>query len=489
MRPVFPTLRLFLTCWVIYAAHWAPFMIREQFPAITLATEGTMNVQRFLGWTTDVFPGPRGGAFINNNPGASLLGAIPLILARPALDAVERWNDTLPSSYARASEPRYANDMLLRSRREWYFMAVAFLTCAGVMAPLSALTVTTLGRTLWLSGVPRTRAIEVALLVGFATPVFVRTGYLNHNLLVSHAGLLAGLLLWADGEKVVSRGRFIAAGMLGGFAVLCDYSGVLVLAAIGIYALLRARDRFTSNLDAVRAGLWYTAGAIPFLIALGAYQWWAFGHSVLPSQHFMTAIEQTNRGYRGMDWPSFELFTMNLFDPRFGLFAVCPVVALALIAPFMRRGRFRLPAREMWGILAFFAAFTLFCAANQYSSLQWNTGIRYLVPAIPGLFLLSAQVLQDAPTWLRRLVIAVSLALSWVPAVTHQQLYMIARHPASFQLAWVHRMADYGAVSSPMIMSAGIIAAVALVVALVWRRELVSVGNGLQTVPPASGTV
>ena len=34
----------------------------------TLAESGTLNVHRFLGYTDDIFPSARGGAFINNNP-------------------------------------------------------------------------------------------------------------------------------------------------------------------------------------------------------------------------------------------------------------------------------------------------------------------------------------------------------------------------------------------------------------------------------------
>jgi hypothetical protein len=40
-----------------------------------------------LRWTEDIFSGPRGGAYINNNPGASLTGAVPLLLLRPILAA------------------------------------------------------------------------------------------------------------------------------------------------------------------------------------------------------------------------------------------------------------------------------------------------------------------------------------------------------------------------------------------------------------------
>src|SRR5689334_12907091 len=118
---------LFLVCWIIFAVHWTPFMIREEFPAITLATDGTLNVARFAGWTNDIFVRDDGRAFINNNPGASILGAIPLFISRPILDRVEQWNDRNRESMARSL---HANDFpaatAVAHRREWYLFLVGF---------------------------------------------------------------------------------------------------------------------------------------------------------------------------------------------------------------------------------------------------------------------------------------------------------------------------------------------------------------------------
>jgi hypothetical protein len=63
--------RVFLTCWLLYTVFWTPWIVREHFPAIALAESGHLNVERYLGWTEGIFPGPRGGAYINNNPGGS----------------------------------------------------------------------------------------------------------------------------------------------------------------------------------------------------------------------------------------------------------------------------------------------------------------------------------------------------------------------------------------------------------------------------------
>ena len=49
VRPV--TWRVFLTCWLVYTAFWMPFIVREHFPAVTLAERGSLNVESYLGWS------------------------------------------------------------------------------------------------------------------------------------------------------------------------------------------------------------------------------------------------------------------------------------------------------------------------------------------------------------------------------------------------------------------------------------------------------
>ena len=81
--------RVFVTCWLVYTAFWTPYLVREHFPAISLMETGSLNVERYLGWSEDIFRGARGGAYINNNPGASLTAAVPLFVLRPVLRQVE----------------------------------------------------------------------------------------------------------------------------------------------------------------------------------------------------------------------------------------------------------------------------------------------------------------------------------------------------------------------------------------------------------------
>src|ERR1051325_1617580 len=300
------TWRVFATCWLVYTAFWGPYILREHFPAIALLESGTLNVERYLGWSDDIFRGPRGGAYINNNPGASLTAAVPLLLLRPVLSAVDKWNRTLPPV-----EPRERDDGVLRlmfaERRDFYFLRLSFPTVALVMAAATAGTAAYLCARLAESGIAPANAAAAALLYGLGTPVLFRAVLLNHNLLVCDAGFTALLLLWSPRDAPLSAARASAAGLLAGYAVLCDYSGLVVGAVVLVYVWLRSAGPRWKTVAA------YAAGALVGVGILVVYQSWAFGSPYRPSQHYMAPTAPTARGYRGFDWPSPALLWANFF--------------------------------------------------------------------------------------------------------------------------------------------------------------------------------
>jgi hypothetical protein len=197
----------------------------------------------------------------------------------------------------------------------------------------------------------------------------------------------------------------------------------------------------------------YAAGVVPGVAGLVAYQAWAFGAFLRPSQHYMQPTAPTSRGYRGFDWPSLSLMWANFFDPRFGLFAYSPALLLAFAAPFLKRVRYRMPQREMWILFAYFALAVLFCAANQYSWLQPLTGFRYLIVIVPPLALLAIQAAQALPRAIRYLLAAAAIAQSLVMAAAHENnlraslttiwnrrgnlLWMMHLNDAGARITWV----------------------------------------------------
>ena len=72
---------------------------------------------------------------------------------------------------------------------------------------------------------------------------------------------------------------------------------------------------------------------------------------------------------------------------------------------------------EVWCIAGFSLGFFFLCAANQCGRMQFNSGVRHVVPVIPFLFLLAAGMLLRMPTILAAFVGIVSTYWSWCLAM------------------------------------------------------------------------
>jgi hypothetical protein len=170
--------------------------------------------------------------------------------------------------------------------------------------------------------------------------------------------------------------------------------------------------------DALKHGLIYVAGVLPPLCVLWFYQWTSFGHPFLPGQHWMPPVEWIDRGYQGYGLPQSELFVMLGFDYRFGFFTSCPLFLLAIISIWAnRRCPFHLPWIELAFMLCLFVAFWLFFSGSNYTRLQFNTGIRYMAPMFPFMFVPCAIVLVQLARRLAQIITIISVAQAWCMAM------------------------------------------------------------------------
>jgi hypothetical protein len=337
-----------------------------------------------------------------------------------------------------------------------------------VTAPLSALAAVLVLGILARSGVPRGRAIALALLSVLGTPIFFRTATLNNNLFVMAATLAAFALMLAPARRYAWVGGLAAA------AVAFDYSGVVVLACFAGWVAIEER----------KAVLSFALGAIPPLLFLAWSQWAQFGHPFLPAQHWMPPAHFTELGWQGFSAPKLDLLVANLVDPDFGLFAYGPILVFALFPA--AGGILPTPARRF--AVALSACFLLFCASNQYARMQWNSGFRHLLPIVPLLFLLACGTLARLPKTAFAIVAAVAVLHEWV-------LSMVRYHPqpkdlGSFsssavveswrrfleegvQLPWLsvlRRAAPAGSAAQAWYWPWAVLLACGLLVLIVWRR-------------------
>ena len=419
--------RLFATCWLVYGLFFATEVVREHYLAVAIGDHLSFRVDEYRGLHPDLFEKEGYGWHTGSNPGASMIAAIPYAVFRPLIETISGRVQRARQARGQIEPPAYETEW--PRARAFYAEAwrrgmdvklglAALVTQIFCMAPLSALAVVLMFLVLrWVFDSDRT-AFWLALLYAFGTPAFLRSGFLNQNLLLGHAAFLGFIVLWNPMRWSWSwERRAVLAGLSAGLCVLLDYSGVVALAGLFLYGLLKRRSEGSSR-DSLRAGFFFVLGTLGPILLLWFYQWKSFGHPFLPGQHWMPPVQWSELGYQGYGVPQLELLIALAIDHRFGIFTSCPLFLLALAYPFLRR-RFRhdLPATEAVVAFLLFLGFWVFFSGSNYTRLQYNTGIRYMAATFPFLFLPSAVVLVWLPTLgayfasLLSLLVNISLAM------------------------------------------------------------------------------
>jgi hypothetical protein len=471
-----------MTVWLVYSLHFATNIVREHYPAFSLAERGTLRVDPYLGLHPDLFSIEGRGAFINNNPGASILGGLVYAPLRPLVDLLVAGtaSRTPPedSETQEYNDPRPLRREFFREVRERgldlrFGLAAAVIHVLGV-APIGALAALAIFAVLQREGAPERQATLLSLLFAFGTPVFFRSATLSHNLLVAHFALFAFALIQRRSGSELGALRLFAAGLLAGSTVLCDFSGVVPLVALGLYPL-PALTR--GEAPAWRWGWMVAGGAVP-IAALLAYQAWAFGSPWWPAQHYMPATPFSGQGWNGFSVPSPDLLLRSLFDPRYGLFAFGPLLLLAAGARWAQPGWAAPPppARQralVWGLAV---GLLLFTSANQYAHLQWNTGFRMLTAVVPFLFLPAARVLSGLPRLVAVTLSGLAVLHSWALAMVREDAVgsVAAVLDAGPKLPWLTSLWRAGPTYLPWLETGGprawpLFVLLALVLWVVWR--------------------
>lgn len=488
-------LRIFLTCWIVFALHFATNVVREHYPAFSLIEHGTFQCDDYAGFHSDIFEHTDGHHYIGNQVLGSVVAAVPLLAFDPLLDHLEAIRKREPppedgggAEYDTEYPMRRAFFRKVRERGlDLRFGASTVVTSAFLMAPLSALLVLLVFDVLSARGVRPRRAAWLAFLCAFATPVFYRSASLNHNLMLTLSVFGAFLALWPrEGESLpLSPARRFTAGLLAGCAVAFDYAGVVPLLAFTAY-LLWTHGRAGGVGGALRALPAYVLGGVPPAVFLLWSQWTMYGDPFLPGQFWMPDQNQyVDDGVRGMTVPDVEVFLQNLFDPDWGMYAFAPLLLIGLW-PTRDRGDVPLvlPRRERRFVALFVLGYMLFCAMNQYSRLQWNTGFRYLLTLVPFVFLQASDHLARMRTWVLAVVTVPVVLHSWVlgmvrytppvrgdpHAVTESWRRVLTE---GVQLPWLNVLSSTSSLPVPFLRSPlapyAFVALAAVMILAVWR--------------------
>jgi len=459
-------IRIFLTCWIIFVLHFATDFVREHYLVLSIGDNFSFRLDGYENLHPDIFTTKDHGTHHGANPGASMIAVLPYVVFKPLIDTIN--NRVLKARQASKEEisavyndPRPMRVEFYRKVRERgldiKFGLTGFVTQAFAMAPLSALSAVVIFSVFVWLGLSFRLSTWLALIYAVGTPVLFRTAFLNQNLIVGIFTLFAFVLLWKpyqDG-RLDMKSRYILAGFFGGMALLSDYSGGILMALLYIYGLiLRANE--VGFMKGFAQSLWYTAGMLAPVFLLGLYQYQSFGNPFYPPQHYMPPVEWIDIGYQGVGMPRWELLKMLWFDHRFGLFLVAPLLLLAVFVPVLQiRGTNIVPWRETLLILVAFLVVSIFFSTVQYTRLQWNTGIRYLMAIVPLMYILAGAVLIRLPQILAYPLVVFAVAESWSLAMFRSQPgvveTMLRVFLEGFQLPWLGTLSRMAAQYVPFL--------------------------------------
>ncbi|MBF6567370.1 MAG: hypothetical protein IVW54_00670 [Candidatus Binataceae bacterium] len=274
---------------------------------------------------------------------------------------------------------------LLTSNSALYWALLTYLTIVFSTGLMVALMVVVCFRFALALGATEGRAVAIAILLAFGTIMFPYATEMTGEPIAGACAFIAFYLLFTyPGGPDSDRALF--AGLLAGWAVLCDYPAILISAALAVYALFKLRPRDILN---------FAAGAGAMALILLAYNKAAFGNPLFMSYEAYklpgnTQFPEQAVGFVGLTFPKPYNLWKILIDPQRGLFYCNPLLILSVPALVHFGVQRRLRAEFLVTLFAV-AGFILFNASFGESIVSWGggtaTGPRQIVAAIPFMIL------------------------------------------------------------------------------------------------------
>lgn len=184
-----------------------------------------------------------------------------------------------------------------------------------------------------------------------------------------------------------SPARLALAGFTGGAAVLTEYTGAIVVAVVGILAVVRHRGR----------AAWFVAGGVPAAALLALYNTAAWGGPLRFSYRFSGSFGAVHAtGLFGAGLPTAATLSEVTVGER-GLLTLTPIVLAAVVGA-VALARRRGPSREA-GVLGLvvFGLYVLLQAGWVNPTGGASPGPRYVVPSLPFLAFGAAEAFRRRP--------------------------------------------------------------------------------------------
>jgi hypothetical protein len=295
----------------------------------------------------------------------------------------------------------------LELTRDLYLCTVA--TCGISGAAIAPLLFLMLRR----RGFGAAASAATSLLTGLATPLFAYS-----TMFFPHVPSALFILLALD---LFERERFAACGAALGAAGLIFYLSVPVAIVFVIAALASGENRW-------RGAAWMVVGALPFAIALAAYQFAAFGSPLRTSIATENPAFRDSHAFLGV-LPGFsgQALLGITFSPFRGLFYIAPLLLMALPGLLLM-----LRSRVQRVVAALIAAATILLFAINASFNGWHGGYtigpRYILGVIP-LLMLAAHYAAARLRLLYAVLAAIALVFNFAATAVDPQPPDILRDP------------------------------------------------------------
>lgn len=318
----------------------------------------TVWIEGYAGYNTADLVQLNGHIYSNKAPGGALSGLLPWAVVTTALGAFVAPAGAL------------------------YWALATYLTTVFSVSVLGAVLTVLMYRFALFLGASHGRAVALGLTLAFCTILFPYATEFTAEPIAA-LSVLAAFYLVARSDAAQSWRQSLAAGLLAGWSVLCDYPTFVLAAIVGLYALWKLRDPR-------RIGA-FALGAALMAVVLLAYNQIAFGNPFFLSyEAYMLPgsdrFPEQAAGFAGITYPRLAVLWQVLGAPQRGLLFCNPVLLLAFpgLFFFWRRQAKR---AELMVLAGSITSFILFNAAYGRSVIYWGGGTaigpRHMLPAVP----------------------------------------------------------------------------------------------------------
>lgn len=373
-------LLLLLTCYAYFLPRWADWNQNSRLDLVrALVDDHTTIIDKYVANTGD-YATYLGHSYSDKAPGMALLG-VPVYAAFEHLTPrglITRLNGAATHNGA-LDQTLNRDGTGLASNKLYTFVALVVVSFFAGAVPAVVLGVLLFRVMRWL-GCGERPSFVAAALYGLATSAFPYANSLVGHQTSAFLLFAAFFVLLAVHRGSLGRAGYPLAGLLLGYALINEYQTSLIVAVLGLYALL-TNGRSVRDWWPVFARI--TAGAFPALALLAAYDLAAF-KTVLPVGYFHSALWQKvhSIGLISLTYPHPAGMWGITFSAYRGLFFLSPFLLFAILG-YRALWRSRAHRAEFWVLALAPLVFFLFNSSSAMWDGGFAVGPRYLVPSLP----------------------------------------------------------------------------------------------------------